>query len=76
MASPSHIVNLPSPCQVKLADFGHSKVVDDIFVRASSHVGTPLYMAPEAFTLEVARLGDGGGGDGDGGGGMGWVWMV
>lgn len=38
--------------QVKLADFGHSKVVDDIFVRSSSHVGTPLYMAPEAFTLE------------------------
>lgn len=38
--------------QVKLADFGHSKVVDDIFVRTSSHVGTPLYMAPEAFTLE------------------------
>ena len=40
-----------------MADFGHSKVVDDIFVRSSSHVGTPLYMAPEAFTLEVAPVG-------------------
>ena len=38
--------------QVKLADFGHSKVVDDFFVRSSS-VGTPLYMAPEAFELEA-----------------------
>ena len=38
---------------MKLADFGHSKVVDDIFVRSFSHVGTPLYMAPEAFSLEV-----------------------
>ncbi|CAJ1351606.1 unnamed protein product, partial [Effrenium voratum] len=37
--------------EVKLADFGHSKVVDDFFVRSSS-VGTPLYMAPEAFELE------------------------
>eukprot|EP00913_Durusdinium_trenchii_P009120 g8572.t1 len=39
--------------QVKLADFGHSKVVDDIFTRTPSNVGTPLYMAPEAFTLET-----------------------
>ena len=29
------------------------QVVDDIFVRSVSNVGTPLYMAPEAFSLQV-----------------------
>ena len=39
--------------QVKLADFGHSKVVSDGFFRTPSNVGTPLFMAPEAFTEQV-----------------------
>lgn len=29
------------------------QVVDDIFVRSVSNVGTPLYMAPEAFSLQA-----------------------
>ena len=32
------------------------QVVDDIFVRSVSNVGTPLYMAPEAFSLQVWGL--------------------
>ncbi|CAE7641402.1 par-1 [Symbiodinium sp. CCMP2456] len=39
--------------QVKLADFGHSKVVDDVLV--SDIAGTPLYMAPELFASEAAQ---------------------
>ncbi|CAE7891540.1 fhkC, partial [Symbiodinium necroappetens] len=39
--------------QVKLADFGHSKVVDDVL--ASDVAGTPLYMAPELFAREAAQ---------------------
>lgn len=33
--------------EVKLSDFGHSKVVRDGYTYARSHVGTPQYLAPE-----------------------------
>ena len=44
-------------CEVKLADFGHSKVVDDIFI-SSRNVGTPLFMAPEAFRTKALTSSD------------------
>lgn len=40
------------PIEVKLSDFGHSKLVRDGYTNARSHVGTPQYLAPEvASTL-------------------------
>ncbi|CAE7363263.1 unnamed protein product [Symbiodinium natans] len=44
--------------QVKLADFGHSKVVNDVLT--ADIVGTPLYMAPELFARQAfdARAAD------------------
>ena len=35
---------------VKLGDFGLSKVMDDESVYAYTHVGTPYYMSPEQIT--------------------------
>ncbi|CAL1160890.1 unnamed protein product [Cladocopium goreaui] len=35
------------PIEVKLSDFGHSKLVRDGYTYARSHVGTPQYLAPE-----------------------------
>ncbi|CAE7494536.1 CPK1 [Symbiodinium natans] len=38
-----------SQVEVKLSDFGHSKLVRDGYTYARSHVGTPQYLAPEVL---------------------------
>ncbi|CAJ1401078.1 unnamed protein product [Effrenium voratum] len=41
----------PKPVEVKLSDFGHSKLVRDGYTFARSHVGTPQYLAPEVASI-------------------------
>ncbi|CAK9001802.1 Death-associated protein kinase 3 (DAP kinase 3) (DAP-like kinase) (Dlk) (MYPT1 kinase) (Zipper-interacting protein kinase) (ZIP-kinase) [Durusdinium trenchii] len=39
--------SLPTPVEVKLSDFGHSKLVRDGYTYGRSYVGTPQYLSPE-----------------------------
>jgi len=43
--------------QVKLSDFGHSKLINNGYSTAISRVGTPQYMAPEVGNPRTAALG-------------------
>jgi len=43
--------------QVKLSDFGHSKLIDGISVAATWGVGTPEYLAPEVRDARKAKKG-------------------
>ncbi|CAE7826940.1 CPK1 [Symbiodinium sp. CCMP2592] len=48
-AASSNLKGTVSQVEVKLSDFGHSKLVRDGYTYARSHVGTPQYLAPEVL---------------------------